>query len=72
MPTVPFGNEIVLILGVVFIVMDRDFVAIALVMSVTWKVTAVGPPAVVGVPETAPPELNYNPTGRVSEAIDQG
>ena len=67
----PFGNEPVLIPGVALIVMGRDFVPIALVLSVTWKVIAVGPPAVVGVPATTPPELNDKPAGRVPEAIDQ-
>ena len=60
-----------LILGVVFIVIDRDFVAIALVLSVTWKVTEVGPPAAAGIPEITPPELNNNPAGKGPEAIDQ-
>ena len=67
----PFGNEPVLIPGVALIVMGRDFVAAVLVLSITWKVTAVGPPAAVGVPEITPPELNDNPAGNAPETSDQ-
>jgi hypothetical protein len=50
---------------------DNDFMAVALVRSVTWKVMKVGPMAEVGVPETTPLELNDNPAGSEPEAIDQ-
>jgi hypothetical protein len=56
--------------GVVLIVIVRAFVAAAATLSVTWKVTEAGPPAVVGVPEITPPELSDNPAGNVPEAID--
>jgi hypothetical protein len=52
------------------IVNDKAFVAVTLVLSVTRKVTEVGPPAVVGVPEITPLELSDNPAGKVPEAID--
>jgi hypothetical protein len=59
------------ILGaVLFIVIDRTCVAVALALSVTLKVIEVGPPAVVGVPEITPLELRDNPAGNVPEAID--
>ena len=67
----PFGSELVVMLGGPLVVIDRDLVAVALVLSVTRKVTAVGPPAVVGVPAITPPALSANPAGSVPEAIDQ-
>ena len=70
MPTVQVGNELVVILGRLLMVIDSDLVALALVPSVTRKVTAVGPPAVVGVPEITPLALSDNPAGNVPEAID--
>ena len=50
---------------------DNDFVAVALVKSVTWKVMEVGPMAEVGVPETTPLELSDSPAGSEPEVIDQ-
>ena len=50
-------------------VMERDCVAVKLLASVTLKVTAVGPPAVVGVPEITPLGLSVRPAGNVPEAI---
>ena len=70
-PTVPLGNEPVPILNGTLIVIDSDFVAAALVLSVTRKVAAVGPPALVGVPEMAPLELSAKPAGNVPEDNDQ-
>ena len=52
-------------------VMERDCVAVNLLASVTLKVTEVGPPAVVGVPEITPLELRESPVGNVPEAIVQ-
>ena len=60
-----------MILGDALIVIDRVFVAFKLVLSVTWKVTEVGSPAVVGVPEITPLELRDNPEGNVPEVIVQ-
>ena len=59
------------ILNGMLIVIDIDFVTAALMLSVTRKVAAVGPPAVVGVPEIAPLELSDKPAGNVPEDIDQ-
>ena len=56
---------------VLLIVIDRTFVAVALVLSVTLNVMEVGPPAVVGVPEIMPLELSDSPAGKVPEDIDQ-
>jgi hypothetical protein len=70
-PTVQDGNELVVILGDALIVIERGLVAVALVLSVTWKVTEVGPPAVVGVPEITPLERSDSPAGKVPEAIVQ-
>ena len=67
----PFGIELVVILGGLLLVIDSDMVAVALVLSVTRKVTAVGPPVVVGVPEITPLALSASPAGNVPEAIDQ-
>jgi hypothetical protein len=53
------------------IVIDRDIVAVAFVLSVTWKEIEVGPPAEVGVPEITPLELNESPAGSVPEVIRQ-
>ena len=50
---------------------EMAFVAVVLVMSATWKVMDVGPPAVVGVPEITPLELSDSPAGNVPEAIVQ-
>ena len=55
----------------VLIVIGRDALAVALVLSVTLKVMEVGPPAVVGVPEITPLELSDNPAGKVPEVIVQ-
>jgi hypothetical protein len=52
-------------------VIDKDLFAVLLVLSVTWKVIEVGPPAVIGVPEITPLELRYNPEGNVPEVIVQ-
>ena len=52
-------------------VSDRDFAAVAFELSVTRKVTEVGPPAIVGVPEITPLELSDSPAGNVPEAIVQ-
>jgi hypothetical protein len=52
-------------------VIDKDFVAVALVKSATWNVMEVGPPAAVGVPETTPLELSDSPAGSEPETIDQ-
>jgi hypothetical protein len=52
-------------------VIDRDLEAVALALSVTRKVTEVGPPAAVGVPEITPLELIDNPIGNVPDAIVQ-
>ena len=70
-PTVPFGNALVLILRGVIIVIDNDFVAVTPVRSVTLKVTEVGPPAAVGVPEITPLELSDSPAGNEPDVIDQ-
>ena len=43
--------------------MERDCVAVRLLASVTLKVTEVGPPAAVGVPEITPLELSDSPAG---------
>ena len=53
------------------IVIDTDFVTVALALSVTRKVAEVGPPEVVGVPEIAPLELSDKPAGNVPENNDQ-
>ena len=58
-------------LGGVIMVMERDCVAVKLLASVTLKVTEVGPPAVVGVPEITPLALSVSPAGNVPEAIVQ-
>ena len=50
---------------VLLIVSDRDFVAVEFELSVTRKVTEIGPPAVVGVPEICPPEESVSPGGSV-------
>ena len=50
---------------------DNDFVAVVPVRSVTLKVTEVGPPAAVGVPEITPLELSDSPAGSEPELIDQ-
>ena len=71
MPTVQDGNELVVILSRLLMVIDRDLVVVTLLPSVTRKVTAVGPPAVVGVPEITPLALSDNPAGNVPEATDQ-
>jgi len=52
-------------------VIDKDLFAVLLVLSVTCKVTEVGPPAVVGVPEITPPELRDNPAGKLPAVIAQ-
>ena len=52
-------------------VIERDFVAVALAVSVARNVTEVGPPAVVGVPEMTPLELSESPAGRDPEEIAQ-
>jgi hypothetical protein len=52
-------------------VIDIDLVTVLLTLSVTWKVTEVGSPAVVGVPEITPLELRDNPEGNVPEVIVQ-
>ena len=70
-PTVPFGKEPVAIFGAALIVIDKDLFAVLLALSVTRKVTAVGPPAVVGIPEITPLELRDNPAGNVPEVIVQ-
>ena len=67
----PFGSELVVMLGGLLIVIDSDLVAVALVLSVTRKVMAVEPPAVVVVPEIIPLALSDSPVGNVPEAIDQ-
>ena len=52
-------------------VIDRDFVAVALRLSVTWMVK-LDVPAVVGVPVIAPvDELSDSPLGRDPTDIDQ-
>ena len=56
---------------VLLIVIDNASVVIALVLSVTWKVTEVGPPDVMGVPEITPLELRDSPAGKVPEVIVQ-
>ena len=71
MPIVNVDNELLVILGAVLIVSDKDFVADAVAESVTWKVTEVGPLAAVGVPEMTPPELSVIPAGNVPDAIVQ-
>lgn len=70
-PSVNVDNEVLVILGVALIVSDIDFVADAVAESVTWKVTEVGPPVAVGVPEMTPLELNVIPAGNVPDAIVQ-
>jgi hypothetical protein len=70
-PTVPLGSELVPILKGMLIVIDRDFVTAAPVLSVTRKITEVGPPAIVGVPEMVPLELSDKPAGNVPEDNDQ-
>jgi hypothetical protein len=59
------------ILGEALMVIDIDLVTVLLTLSVTWKVTEVGSPAVVGVPEITPLELRDNPEGNVPEVIVQ-
>jgi hypothetical protein len=70
-PIVKADNELDVILGAALIVIGRDLFAVAVAVSVTWKLTDVGPPAVVGIPEITPPELRDNPAGSVPEAIVQ-
>lgn len=48
---------------------DIDWVAVALLLSVTLKVTEVAAQAAVGVPEIVPIELSDNPPGKVPELI---
>ena len=65
-------NELVVILGdVLLIVIDSNFVAVRLLLSVTLRVAEFGPPAVVGVPEITPLELSDRPGGNVPEAMVQ-
>jgi hypothetical protein len=45
------------------VVTDKTLVAVMLLLSVTFKVMEVGPPAVVGVPEIRPLELRVKPDG---------
>ena len=67
----PLGNEAVEIANwVLLIVIVRAFVAVADILSFTWKVMEVVL-AVVGVPEMTPLELNANPAGNVPEATAQ-
>ena len=47
--------------------MERDCVAVKLLVSVTLKVTEVGLPAAVGVPEITPLELSVSPAGSEPE-----
>ncbi len=54
-------------LGGLLMLIDRDFTPVALMLSVTWKVMEVGPPAVVGVPEMTPLELSDSPAGNIPE-----
>ena len=67
----PFGNEIVVIRGGGMIVIARDFVAVVFILSVTWKVTEIELPAVVGIPEITPPPLSDNPKGNVPDVMVQ-
>jgi hypothetical protein len=53
------------------VVIDKTLVAVRLLESVTLKVTEVGPPAAVGVPEITPLELRESPAGNVPDAIVQ-
>ena len=53
------------------IVIDSELLAVVLPLSVTRKLTEVGPPAVVGVPEITPLELSDSPAGNVPDAIVQ-
>ena len=55
--------------GTLLIVIGSDIVAVIFVLSVTWKVTGVGPPAVRGVPEIIPPALSDSPAGKLPEDI---
>ena len=52
-------------------VIDKTLVAVRLLESVTLKVTEVGLPAAVGVPEITPLELSDSPAGNVPDAIVQ-
>ena len=68
----PFASEPVAMLsGGLLIVIVRILVAEAPALSVTLKVTEVGPPAVVGAPEITPLALSDNPSGKAPEMIDQ-
>ena len=67
----PLGNEAVEIANwVLLIVIVRAFVAVADILSFTWKVMEVVL-AVVGVPEITPPELSPSPDGKLPEATAQ-
>lgn len=70
MPTVPAGNDAVLIVGGDIIVMLSAFVAATLAVSVTFAVKS-NDPAVVGVPEIDPAAEIVNPGGRLPAAMDQ-
>ena len=63
-PTVPAGNDIVVIVKAGLIVRDSDFVVLPLALSVTFTVKVLDP-AAPGVPETVPPDDRLNPEGKV-------
>ena len=63
-PTVPAGNDDVVIVKAGLIVSDSAFVVLPLALSVTFTVKLLDP-AVPGVPEIVPPTDRVNPAGRV-------
>jgi hypothetical protein len=70
-PLVPPGNEYVLMESAVEIVIDRLFVAVALLLSATFTVIDLVPVA-VGVPVMAPVvAVRLRPAGRLPLEIDQ-
>ncbi len=71
MPTVPAGNETVVIPNGAVILMDRDLVAVTAALSVTLAVN-VAVPVVVGVPEMTPVAgASVKPAGKEPELMVQ-
>ena len=67
-----FNGDGVVFTGPALIVIERLFVAVRLIRSVTLKTIVLGPKAVVGVPVIAPlEEFKERPGGKLPEIIDQ-
>jgi hypothetical protein len=65
-PTVPFGNDVVVMLNIGLTVMLRAWVLVCGGVSESVAVTVkFVVPAVVGVPEIVPELLNVNPPGKL-------